>query len=1270
MKRLLPLLALCLVSPVLRAAISGNVLALDGSPVAGARVTAHRPVPLLEERTQALAKTPRPELARATTNAEGAFVLDTNAAGMVELLVERDGFAPGLDYILAGDTTVVVQLTPAATRTGTVTANGKPVAGAAVIATTGHAVLWSTATGADGTYAVADPRSWGVEEVVIVHPDYAPATLDAKRGRYDVALVAGGSVAGTVTGRGGRPVANARVTAGPWTSATTGEDGKFVLRHVAEDVKNVAAFHGGAFGSAARAASPLAIALQDVHAIAGTVRDADKRPLPGAPVGAFSMKHGEAKWRDTHSTVTDEKGNFRLEYLDSGEYAVMVQDVGELDFDHVTLSLRDAPTGRADLTAKKQDFVRGVVRDEQKRPVAGATVQYTMPQMPLIYGSSRQGGMPSARTAGDGTFRLPLPGELPENMQISVQVFKRGYAIALSEPVTRDRRELTIILPTGVELSGSVVDTAGAPVAKAGIVVLQDPAGSVPLPIDSALASGVITPFIETDAEGKFSMRVNEKVHDVGAWKEGYAGARATNARPGDSPRIVLERGVEIRGRVTRKAGAPVASGMIVAGGEDASFARTTVESDGTFTLTGLRAGTYMLQFQDGSTSATAQVKAPATDIVIELASTGTVAGRVIDAETRKVLTRYDIMADTPGDMEVESVDGEESFSLDVPAGPVELTATAEGYVRGVEQTIVETGKTAEVTIALTPGRTAYGTVSDDEGKPVAKASLNVEDRPGFTQSDENGAFRLDGLPREAVTISVGATGLRGKAIELPAGSADARLDVVLERGRKASGRVVTSDGAPVEGATVRAMGEPMQETTTAADGRFTLSGLGAGPYMVYAAREELESDFAPLSDGETLLTMKPGAGAGSIHGVVEGFSEGQWMMGFVSAGDAHAPIGRDGKFRIERVRAGEIELRAWARSARGEGSTAPVRVTVIPNGDVEAKLAFRNDVQISGTVYEDGTPAPGRKVTFQGFEGRWSTVTNELGAYAIAGIEPGALYEVEVEHSGREFKTRYQVKGTATYDIRVEWSQVEGRVVDETGTPVAGAAVALVTDARDSAGETKTAANGAFMLPAARAAYVITIAKPGFATVTQRVEPGAAPLLVRMQRSGGLRVRITDARTGATLDGYAAALDTAGLQIAKSSDAQKDGAMLLPLAPGPYRIAVSADGYASQSARATVPHEGELRFALTPGGTLVVRSTRPTTDVVKLILASGEEYVRCQCNGIAEIRLTGLTTTIEHVAPGTYTMQVLDGQGLVKTTYPVTVTEGQTAIAELNVPE
>ncbi|HEX2121597.1 MAG TPA: hypothetical protein VHL59_08145, partial [Thermoanaerobaculia bacterium] len=214
------------------------------------------------------------------------------------------------------------------------------------------------------------------------------------------------------------------------------------------------------------------------------------------------------------------------------------------------------------------------------------------------------------------------------------------------------------------------------------------------------------------------------------------------------------------------------------------------------------------------------------------------------------------------------------------------------------------------------------------------------------------------------------------------------------------------------------------------------------------------------------------------------------------------------------------------------------------------------------------------------------------------------------------------------------------------------------------------TDAAGAFRIVVNDApSFIVTASKKDFAASVQRVESATMPLEFTLVRSDGIRVRLVDARNGATLKGWAVATDASGLPAARAEQTERDGTMHLGLADGSYRISVSASGFASQSKDAVLPARGELRFALTPGGTLVVRSDRPSYDLVKLVMPNGVEYVRCECNGIAEIRLTGTTTTIGHIAPGRYTMQVLDANGSLKTRYPVTIAEGETSVAEISVP-
>ncbi|HYC63047.1 MAG TPA: carboxypeptidase regulatory-like domain-containing protein [Thermoanaerobaculia bacterium] len=1256
----------------------GVVFDAKGSPLADARVTAERWGTPEASQTRILNGTKSPLLDEAVTNKNGVFALAAKLGGVVELRAEHEGFAPARQLVLADDENVVFDLKPAARRTGRVTANGKPVADALVIAyAENHSTAsWTTRTADDGTYAIPDPKQWS-SSLVYVHPDHAPFSQE-DTSQLDVVLKPGATVSGTVTDSAGRPVANARVFAGRWTTATTGDDGTFSLPHVADEEKRIVAVDGAAAGNAPRNAKSVPLRLEQPRSISGTVRDAGEHPLEGMPVLAYGVsKHGASAMPFFNTAVTDAKGNYLLSPVEASEYQVVAWGVSALDFDAKPVSLRNSLSARIDLTAKKREFLTGVVVDENKRPVAGAFVQYSVPQMGLVYGFVDAEQMPSARTGGDGKFKLPYHEQfIASGMTVRLQALSRGYAVGLSEPLKRDVRTVDIALPRGIELAGIITDAAGKPVAGAGVALLQDPTGGVPMPVDSAMSSGMMQAFAESDGSGRFMVHLNAAPHDLGVWKEGFAGFRMGEVTPHQDReplKIVLDKGVEIRGRVMSKRSADSLAGTIAARSDDMAmaYATGTVAADGTFVITGMRAGTYTLNYaSEQGRSAERKTDAPVADLVLELPETGEVRGRVIDAATRQVLRSYTVTFNN----EMKFVGDEETFTLHAAPATGDLTVEAEGYVEGKTRVTVEPSKPAEVTVALTRGRSARGVVRDDQGL-IAGAWISIaETYENMTHSAENGEYEMTGLPREALTIEVSAKGHVKRKVEIPAGDDDAHVDIVLSRGRKVAGHVFTSDGAPVERATVTASGEDSQSAVTDAAGAYTVEGLDDGRYTVSATRDELKSDSVPLGSEiprDLVLVMKPSAGAGRVHGVVKGFSGGTWNFGVVRTGpgDAHGMIGRNGKYVIERAPAGSLQLQAWAQSPRGEATTPAVQVTVIAGGDVEANLAFRDDIIIRGTITDSGTPAVGRKVTFRSQMMVWSTVARDGGQYELVGVEPGVLYDVEVEGGTRAYSTRHHVSGSGTFDIDIEWSRVEGRVLDAKGTPVAEAAVEVRTE-NQSAGSVTTDANGAFTIPVAHGSHVVSISRKGFATFTQRVDAGAAPLLVTLKQTDGLSVRLTDARDGRTLGGYAVAVDASGLQAARAADAEKDGTLFVPVADGAYRISVSANGYASQSVRVVAPHQGELRIALTPGGTLIIRTEGATSDLVKLVLPNGEEYVRCQCNGIAEIRLTGATTTVDHVAPGTYTMQVLDERGLVKTSLPIAIAEGQTTEAEIRVPE
>jgi hypothetical protein len=162
-----------------------------------------------------------------------------------------------------------------------------------------------------------------------------------------------------------------------------------------------------------------------------------------------------------------------------------------------------------------------------------------------------------------------------------------------------------------------------------------------------------------------------------------------------------------------------------------------------------------------------------------------------------------------------------------------------------------------------------------------------------------------------------------------------------------------------------------------------------------------------------------------------------------------------------------------------------------------------------------------------------------------------------------------------------------------------------------------------------------------------------------------GTVVRIIDARDGRTLSGSVIARNASGKVVASANEPDPDGTVTLPLVPGAYQFSASASEYGAQTVRGEVP-SGEVRILLLRGGKLLLHAAGGLQGTARLIQPNGEDYVRCSGSGIAEIRIDGLATVVDRIAPGVYTLEVAPTGGKPRR-FPVTVVEGQTMTAEVD---
>ena len=146
-----------------------------------------------------------------------------------------------------------------------------------------------------------------------------------------------------------------------------------------------------------------------------------------------------------------------------------------------------------------------------------------------------------------------------------------------------------------------------------------------------------------------------------------------------------------------------------------------------------------------------------------------------------------------------------------------------------------------DLTISRRPrGGAIQGIVVDSQGRAVSGATLDNSPygqlfEPKRTATDANGHFVFEDLVGDPALVDVQAAGFARKRISTTAGTKDdpAEVDIVVEAGHRARGRVVDAQGTPLEKVDVAFVKKsPWPQwtdygfTTTDVDGRFEVDSL------------------------------------------------------------------------------------------------------------------------------------------------------------------------------------------------------------------------------------------------------------------------------------------------------------------------------------------------------------------------------------------------------------------------------------------------------------
>ncbi len=365
----------------------------------------------------------------------------------------------------------------------------------------------------------------------------------------------------------------------------------------------------------------------------------------------------------------------------------------------------------------------------------------------------------------------------------------------------------------------------------------------------------------------------------------------------------------------------------------------------------------------------------------------------------------------------------------------------------------VEPGRSTSHDLELTLGTDISGVCIDEQGAPVAGASLQVEPRRDLswltnsarrTTSASDGTFRLQAVAPGKLVISGEAKGfvaLKSDELEAVDGERVDRLTLRFTRGSSVAGVVRWPNGKPVSDARVslhestsqsiedeRAwQREEAHAAETDVGGRFAISGLGPGPFSVLAERAESGEQNARRiwraraldvhADATVELTLQEpisvkGRVADDLGAPIESFDiesaevapddaphSGVYARIASSFENAH------GSFEVW-LTPGPWKLSPSAEGfGRGEGQSI-----VVPTNGAELAIVLSRVGRISGTVVDaSGAPPRSAHVSWQPTSGARAPSqrnTNEDvavrddGTFELVGLAPGS-YSIAAHADG-----------------------------------------------------------------------------------------------------------------------------------------------------------------------------------------------------------------------------------------------------------------------------
>jgi len=469
----------------------------------------------------------------------------------------------------------------------------------------------------------------------------------------------------------------------------------------------------------------------------------------------------------TRSTRSNDRGRFELAGIVGDEHSLYVGSDGYVSTGPLRHSAAE-PTMTVRL--ERASIIEGRVVDERgwgiegvlvrafgeghlraAAPGGGDSLGVTSGPVPPISaaGSGALAFVRQVTTRSDGAFVLPSLRPGPYTIAASHDDFAPAESERLQVGPGATRSDVRIVMRTGAELAGRVVDERGS--------------GLEGIPVELRAPTERLPRMSVTASDGSFSFRGVRGEVSVTALPYDLPPARESIAI-GDEALVTVELALTstlytLRGRVVDERGFGVGGALLTVSAKSPQtpIQRTAKsDADGTFSVPALPEPPFELSAEHPAFSRTRIPDVETNDDVRVVMSAGvTFLGEVLDDWTNQALGGVQVHLEGPitSDTHTRS-DGTFVFRR-TPTGTYDISFSHADYEPQNRRVVLEpphyVDRPQELgTVRLEPGGLVEGEVLDARSEPVSNAEVTWGDPPRWeraTRSDARGEFRLRGVP-------------------------------------------------------------------------------------------------------------------------------------------------------------------------------------------------------------------------------------------------------------------------------------------------------------------------------------------------------------------------------------------------------------------------------------------------------------------------------------------------------------------------------------------